>query len=103
MENKKISFEQFNDPEFRRAEQMAVKSEAVWVTFLELDGIINVSKFARLYFGKSHAWLAQKINGYTVCNKERGFTSAEYGQLTNALRDLAATLRDYADAIDAAE
>lgn len=82
---------------------MAVKSEAVWVTFHELGGIINVSKLAKVYFGKSHAWLAQKINGYTVCNKERGFTPTEYDQLSNALRDLAARLNDYADAIDAAE
>lgn len=99
----KISFEQFNDPAFRRAEQMKVKSEAVWVTFHELDGLINVSKLAKNYFHKSQSWLAQKVAGYTVCNKERTFTPQEYSQLTAALRDIANRLNEYADAIDAAE
>jgi hypothetical protein len=103
MDNKKISYEQFTDPAFRRAEQMKVKSEAVWVTFNELGGLINVSKLAKEYFHKSQSWFAQKINGYNVCKKERSFTSEEYAQLTTALRDIAKRLNDYADEIDAAE
>jgi len=99
----KISYEQFSDPAFRRAEQMKVKSEAVWVTFHELDGLINASKLAKVYFNKSHSWLAQKINGYSVCNKERAFTVEEYAQLAEAFRDIARRLNNYADEIDAAE
>jgi len=99
----KISYEQFSDPAFRRAEQMKVKSEAVWVTFHELGGLINVSKVAKDYFHKSHSWFAQKMNGYSVCNKERAFTKEEYAMLTGALRDIAARLNEYADEIDAAE
>jgi hypothetical protein len=102
MDNKNISYEQFTDPAFRRAEQMKVKSEAVWVTFNELGGLINVSKLAKEYFHKSQSWFAQKINGYSVCNKERSFTSDEYAQLTKSLRDIAKRLNDYADEIDAA-
>jgi hypothetical protein len=103
MENKKISYEQFIDPAYRRAEQMKVKSEAVWVTFNELGGLINVSKLAKDYFHKSQSWLAQKINGYNVCKKERSFTSDEYAHLTAALREIAKRLNDYADEIDAAQ
>lgn len=98
-----ITYEQFNDPAFRRAEQMNVKSEAVWVTFTELAGLINVSKLSREYFHKSQSWFAQKVAGYSVCNKERSFTAEEYTQLTAALRDIAKRLNEYADAIDAAE
>jgi hypothetical protein len=103
MENEKITFEQFADAAFRRAEQMKVKSEAVWVTFNELNGLINVSKLAKKYFNKSQSWLAQKINGYTVCNKECSFSAEEYTQLTTSLRDIAKRLNEYADAIDAAK
>lgn len=103
MENKEITFEQFNDPAFRRAEQMKVKSEAVWVTFTELGGLINVSKLAREYFHKSQSWFAQKVSGMSVCNKDRSFTTEEYKQLTKSLRDIARRLNEYADAIDAAE
>lgn len=103
MENKKITFEQFCDPAFRRAEQMKVKSEATWVTFLELDGLINVSKLAKDYFKKSQGWFVQKLNGYTVCGKKRSFNEEESRQLTEALRDIARRLNEYADAIDAAE
>ena len=51
------------DPAFRRAQQIKIKSEATWVAFLELDGLINKSKLAEQYFNKSQAWLSQKING----------------------------------------
>lgn len=103
MESTKITYEQFTSPEFRRAEQMKIKSEAVWVTFNELGGLINVSKLAKEYFHKTHGWFAQKMNGYSVCNKERAFTTEEYAQLTTALRDIAKRLNNYADAIDTAQ
>ncbi len=103
MEDKKITFEQFCDPAFRRAQQMGVKSEAVWVTFHELDGLLNVSKLARQYFGRSQSWLAQKIGGYSVGNKERAFTPEEYARLSEALRDVARRLNEYAQAIDDAQ
>jgi hypothetical protein len=103
MDDEKLTYEQFNDPKFRRSEQMKVKSEAVWVTFHELGGLINVSKLAKDYFHKSQSWFAQKLNGYSVCNKTRSFTADEYSQLAQALRDIAGRLTAYADAIDAAE
>ncbi len=103
MDNQKPTFEQICDPAWRRAEQMKVKSEAVWVTFLELGGLINVSKLAKEYFNKSQSWFVQKVRGITVCKKEREFTTEEYARLSAALRDIARRLTEYADAIDAAE
>ncbi len=98
----KISFEEFCNPEYRRAEQMKVKSEATWVAFHELDGLINISKLAKEYFHKSQSWFAQKLYGHDVCNKKREFTEAEYSQLASSFRDIARRLNEYADAIDAA-
>lgn len=82
---------------------MKVKSEAVWVIFHELDGLINVSKLAKDYFHKSPSWFAQKLKGLTVCNKERAFTTEEYNQLAHALRDISDRLKNYADELDKAE
>ena len=98
-----MEFEKYLDPVIRRQAQMKIKSEAVWVVFLELGGLINVSRLAKEYFGKSQSWLAQRINGYTVNYKECRFTTEEYGQLSGALREIAARLNKYADEIDAAE
>jgi hypothetical protein len=75
----------------------------VWVAFHELDGLISVSKFAKGYFHKSQGWFTQKLDGYCEDGKECAFSSEEYAQLSNALRDIAKRLNDYADAIDAAE
>lgn len=103
MENKKITYEQFCDPSFRRAEQMKVKSEAVWVVFHELDGLINVSKMAKEYFHKSQAWFAQKLYGHTVSGKERSFTEQEYEQIAATLRSIGHRLLEYANEIDTAD
>ncbi len=99
----KITFEQFCDPVYRRAEQMKIKSEAVWVIFNELDGLINVSKFSKEYFKKSQSWFAQKLHGLNVCDKDRSFNDEEYKQLSKALRAVAKRLNDYADELDKAE
>ena len=103
MEKEKITFEQLCDPKFRREQQMKVKSEAVWAIFLELGGLINVSKLAKDYFGRSHSWFVQKVNGISVNRKRRGFTAEEYVKVSASLRDIARRLNEYADAIDAAE
>ena len=103
MGHEKISFDDFCNPEFRRNEQMKIKSEAVWVTFTELDGMINVSKFARKYFDKSQSWFAQRVNGYDVNHKKAEFTAGDYVKISQSLRDLAKQLNEYADAIEKAE
>lgn len=103
MDNNKISFQQFNDPAFRRAEQMTVKSEAVWVAFSELDGLLNFSKLAKQYFNRSQSWFAQKLTGLTVQGKVRAFSAQEYSRISQAFRDIARRLIEYADAIDNAK
>ena len=102
MEKEKITFEQFCDPAFIRSEQMKVKSEAVWVIFQELGGLINVSKFAKKYLNKSQSWFAQKLSGMTVCNQKRSFTEHEYMAISRGLRDIANQLERYAEEIDSA-
>lgn len=102
MGNNKITFEQFCDPSFIRAEQMKVKTEAVWVMFLELGGLINISKFAEKYFERTHGWFSHKLNHNTVNGKPAAFTAEECDRIAASMRDLAARLNDYAAAIDAA-
>lgn len=99
----KISFEQLCDPAFRREQQMKVKSEAVWVAFLEMRGLINISEFSRRYFGKSQSWFAQKLHGNNVCNKERAFTPEECHKIADSFRYMAMRLNEYADVIDNAK
>lgn len=103
MEKSLPTFEQMCDPAFIRSELVSEKMGAVWVAFNELDGIINKSQLAKQYFGRTHAWLSQKINGCEVCNQKRSFTEQEYSKLSEALRDIARRLNHYADEIDAAE
>ncbi|MDE7396421.1 MAG: DUF5053 domain-containing protein [Muribaculum sp.] len=98
----KITFEQLCDPEFRRTKHLESKSGAVFVAFLELNGLINNSALARQYFDRSPAWLLQRINGNTVFNKKAGFRPDEYHQLADAFRDIARRLEKHADEIDAA-
>lgn len=102
MANERITFEQFCDPAFRRREMVKEKIGAMWVAFLELDGMINKTKLARQYFKKTQGWLSQKINGTKVLDKTQGFTAEEYHQLAEAFRDIARRLQAHADEIDAA-
>ena len=90
------------DPAFRRSLQLKIKSEALWVAFNELDGLLNKSRLAQQYFNRSQAWLSQKINGCTVCNRKAGFTEAEFHQMAEAFRDIARRLTAHADEIDSA-
>lgn len=90
------------DPAFRRAQNITIKSGAVFVAFSELNGIINNAALARRYFKRSPAWLAQRINGNTVFNKKAGFRPDEYKLLAEAFRDLGRRLAAHADEIDKA-
>lgn len=85
-----------------RDRNLEVKSSAVWVTFFELDGLINKSALARQYFGRSQGWLSQKLNGCTSHNVRQRFSAEEYHELAEAFRDIARRLNAHADEIDAA-
>ena len=88
--------------EQRRMELIRVKRDATWLTFAELDGLINLSALARQYFKKSQGWLMQRINNYVVRGKRMKFKEEEYLQLSKYLRDIARRLETHADEIDAA-
>ncbi|MDE5930653.1 MAG: DUF5053 domain-containing protein [Muribaculaceae bacterium] len=103
MSDKKPTFEQICDPQWRRAELLKEKSGAVWTAFLELDGLLNLTKLARQYFRKSQSWFSQKLHGVNVCNKKQAFNPEEYHQLAEAFRDIARRLQQHADEIDAAK
>lgn len=103
MDDKKMTYEQMCDPAYRRAELMQEKQGAVWQIFFELNGLINVSKFARIFLKKSHAWFMQRVNGYDVNHKPAKFTPEDYGRISTSFRDLAKRLNEYADELDKAQ
>ena len=102
MGKEKITYEQMCDPAFRRKELMKDKQGAVWQIFFELGGIINVSKFARKYFKKTHGWFMQRVNGYDVNHKRAEFTEEQYQEISQGFRNLAKILEGYADELDKA-
>ncbi|MDE5901853.1 MAG: DUF5053 domain-containing protein [Muribaculaceae bacterium] len=79
-----------------RSNVVRFRNGAVFNAFLELEGIINKSALARQYFGKSQAWLSQRINGSTMCDRQMAFTAEEARQLADAFRDLATRLNGLA-------
>ena len=90
------------DPKFRRSQQIKIKSEAVWATFMSLESLINAAALSRQYFKRSSGWLSQRINGNIVFGEKARFREAEYHQLAEAFRDIARRLNAHADEIDAA-
>ena len=88
--------------EERREACLVDKSGAVEVAFSELEGLVNKSELAAQYFGKTRAWLSQKLNGCTVLNRKKSFTESEYHELAEAFRHIARRLEAHADEIDAA-
>lgn len=103
MEKDKMTYEQMCDPAYRRTELMKEKQGAVWQIFFELNGLINVSKFARIFFNKSHSWFMQRVNGYDVNHKRARFNAKDYEKISSSFRQLAKRLNDYADELDHAE
>ena len=53
---------------------------------------ISFSFIAKNYFGKSRAWLMQKINGNTVNGKRAAFTDEERQKFRDALQDISRQL-----------
>ncbi|WP_172920003.1 DUF5053 domain-containing protein [Capnocytophaga canis] len=54
----------------------------------EVSKIISISYIAKEYFGKSRAWLHQRINGYLVNGKPATLTNEERNTLNFALQDI---------------
>lgn len=73
---------------------------AIYTAFIELDGIINKSEFARQYMEKTHSWFSQKLHGCPVGGAKKEFTSAEAAKIAESFRDIAKRLCALADEID---
>lgn len=54
----------------------------------DLPDALSLSYIAQKYFGKSRAWLMQKVNGNTINGKPASFTESERQQFRKALQDL---------------
>lgn len=58
----------------------------------EMAKALSLSYIAEKYFGKSRAWLMQKVNGNVVHGKQQAFTESERQQFREALEDISKNL-----------
>jgi hypothetical protein len=64
---------------------------------LDLEDVANaisLSYIAKTYFGKSKAWLYQRLKGYNVNGKPARFTDEERKRFIDALHDLSHRIED---------
>lgn len=85
-----------------RAEVISNRSGAIFNAFTELEDIINKTELARQYFGRSHSWLSQRLNGSMVNNARKEFSAGEARQLAGSFRDIARRLDALASEIEGA-
>ncbi len=64
-------------------------NETIRLQMGEVLKIVNLSYIAKKYFGKTQAWLSQRINGCTVNGKKATFNNEELDTLNRALTDIA--------------
>ncbi len=64
-------------------------NETIRLQMGEVLKIVNLSYIAKKYFGKTQAWLSQRINGCTVNGKKATFNNEEIKTLNRALTDIA--------------
>lgn len=64
-----------------------------------LSRTLSMANVARTYFGKSTAWMSQKLNGHVKNGKPVTFTPEELGTLKDAIKDIARRLTDAADSL----
>lgn len=76
------------------------KTDAVYYMVTTLCPDINMSELARQCFGKSVAWVQQRMHGYNVNGKPARFTAEECDMLCKYLRDLSAKINEVADMIN---
>lgn len=58
----------------------------------EMSKALSLSYIAEKYFGKSRAWLMQKVNGNIVHGKKKTFTESERKTFREALEDISKNL-----------
>ena len=87
--------------EENRNEVISYRGGAIYNAFVELDGIINKTEFARQYMEKSQSWFSQRLNGCPVGGEKKGFTQTEAVRISKSFRHIAKRLSALADEIDA--
>lgn len=65
----------------------------------DLINFISWAEISRKYFGKSNSWLYHKLNGVDGNKKPTDFSEDERESLKEALTDLSARLKDFADSL----
>ncbi len=86
-----------------RKELVKKKLDAFFTQYHELDGILNLSKFAKRFLDRSESWLSQRINGCMVMDKQQDFNPEEYEMIAQGFRELAKQLNQYAAELESAE
>ena len=89
-------------PVFERVAYEAM-AQAQQVVFKEkfdyLSKTLSMSNVAKTYFGKSSAWMNQRINNHKVNGKPAVFSRDDMERLKEALKDIASKLTEIADSI----
>ena len=62
----------------------------------EMTKALSLSYIAEKYFGKSHAWLIQKVKGNIVHGKRKAFTDSEREIFREALQNLSEKMSEVA-------
>ena len=65
----------------------------------DLINFISWAEISRKYFGKSNSWLYHKLNGVDGNKKPTDFSEDERESLKEALTDLSARLKAFADSL----
>lgn len=93
----------FNPQEHEETRSTAIsyRGGAIYNAFIELDGIINKTEFAKQYMEKTQGWFSQKLNSCPVGGSKREFTSAEAVKIAESFRDIAGRLCALAGEIEA--
>lgn len=73
---------------------------AIYNAFVELDGVVCKSEFAKQYMEKSVSWFSQKLNGCPVGGVKRGFSADEARKIAESFRDIARRLEALSEEID---
>lgn len=78
------------------------KEGATWLSFLQINDLLNYSEVSRRYFNRSATWMLQRLHGYTVNGKQAKFKPTEYKKLVAALRDMSKLFEEAANNIESA-
>ena len=65
-----------------------LKEDAIKLQMGNVSNYLSMSYIAKQYFGKTRAWLYQRINGHSVNGKPCRFTEEEKATFNRALQDI---------------